>query len=95
MPKRNSLCMKTCRVLLCFTILSLILSGTIYAETSDAEKLNAAVLDFTYKNVSKEDAAIISDFFRSELIKTNKFNVLDRSNIEKILKDWTCAFLNG
>jgi TolB-like protein len=88
MPKRNSLCMKTCRVLLCFTILSLILSGTIYAETSDAEKLNAAVLDFTYKNVSKEDAAIISDFFRSELIKTNKFNVLDRSNIEKILKEY-------
>ncbi len=62
---------------------------TVYPQTSDAEKPNAAVLDFTYKNVSKEDAAIINDFFRSELIKTNKFNVLDRGNIEKILKEHT------
>ena len=29
-----------------------------------------------------------SDFFRSELTKTNKFNVLDRGNIEKILKEY-------
>lgn len=48
---------------------------------------NAAVLDFDYKNVTKDDATIITDFFRSELIKTKKFNVLDRSNINKILQE--------
>ncbi|MEE9913910.1 MAG: CsgG/HfaB family protein [Deltaproteobacteria bacterium] len=48
------------------------------------EKANVAVLDFSAKNVSKDDADILADFFRSELIKTGKFNVLDRSRIQKI-----------
>jgi TolB-like protein len=88
MSTKKSFCSKTLIVPLFIAIFSLISSGTISAGTSDAEKSNAAVLDFTYNNVNKEDAAIISDFFRSELIKTNKFNVLDRNNVEKILKEY-------
>jgi len=88
MSTKKSLCSKTLIVPLFIAIFSLISSGTISAGTSDAEKANAAVLDFTYNNVNKEDAAIISDFFRSELIKSNKFNVLDRNNVEKILKEY-------
>jgi TolB-like protein len=80
--------MKRFRVPLFMAVLTLLLSGAIYAGTSDAEKPNAAVLDFDFKNVSKEDAMIISDFFRSELIKTDRFNVLDRTNTEKILKEY-------
>ena len=68
-------------------IIILFISISVYAQASETESPNAAVLDFTYRNVSQEDAEIINDFFRSQLIKTNKFNVLDRANIDKILEE--------
>lgn len=82
----RSLIIKLVTVILAIIIL-LNPSISVQADTADAEKPNAAVLDFNYKNVSKDDAETINDFFRSELSKTNKFNVLDRANIEKILKE--------
>jgi len=69
-------------------VLVLFFTAPMPSRAFDVEKPNAAVLDFDFKNVSKEDALIISDFFRSELIKTNKFNVLDRNYTEKILKEY-------
>jgi len=57
-----------------------------YASTAE-EKPNVAVLDFTAKNLSRDDADIIAEFFKSELTKTGKFNVLDRNHINKILNE--------
>ena len=51
------------------------------------EKASVAVLDFVGKNVSKDDADILAEFFRSELIKTVKFDVQDRNHIQKILEE--------
>lgn len=72
-----------------FIILFLTLLAVSYADIflHAEEKSNVAVLDFSAKNVSNDDAAIINEFFRSVLIKTGKFNVLDRSHISKILDE--------
>jgi len=72
--------MKKIIILLCVTFISLANIHILHAEG----KANVAVLDFSAKNVSKDDADILADFFRSELIKTGKFNVLDRNRIQKI-----------
>ncbi len=72
--------MKKIIILICVTFISLTSACILQAD----EKANVAVLDFSAKNVSKDDADILADFFRSELIKTGKFNVLDRSRIQKI-----------
>jgi Curli production assembly/transport component CsgG. len=72
--------MKKPIIIICLILLSLSYAYILLAE----EKANVAVLDFSAKNVSKDDADIIAKFFRSELIKTAKFNVLDRNHIRKI-----------
>lgn len=51
------------------------------------ERLNIAVAELDGKNVSSMDAAIVSDFIRTEFVKTRTFNVLDRQNMEKILEE--------
>jgi hypothetical protein len=51
------------------------------------EKMSVAVLDFVGKNVSQEDAQILAEFFRSNLIKTGAFDVLDRHHLQKILDE--------
>jgi TolB-like protein len=49
--------------------------------------LKIAVADLDGKNVSAMDAAIVSDFIRTELVKTQAFTVLDRQNMERILEE--------
>ncbi len=49
--------------------------------------LNIAVAELDGKNVSAMDAAIVSDFIRTELVKTQAFKVLDRQNMERILAE--------
>lgn len=51
------------------------------------ETLKIAVADLDGKNVSAMDAAIVSDFIRTELVKTQAFTVLDRQNMERILEE--------
>ena len=72
--------MKKIIIIVCLILLSFVFTDILLAE----EKGNIAVLDFSAKNVSKDDADIIAEFFRSELIKIGKFNVLTRSHIRKI-----------
>lgn len=68
-------------------ILCLVFLPLFYCNVIAAERANVAVLDFAGKNIAKDDAAIINEYFRSELIKTGKFNVLDRRNINHILDE--------
>ncbi|MBN2406146.1 MAG: PorV/PorQ family protein [Elusimicrobia bacterium] len=51
------------------------------------ELLNIAVAELDGKNVSAMDAAIVSDFIRTELVRTQSFKVLDRQNMERILEE--------
>lgn len=48
---------------------------------------NVAVAEFTGKNVSQADASIVTDFVRTELIKTGLFNVMDRNNMDTVLAE--------
>ena len=49
--------------------------------------VNVAVAELDGKNVSAMDAAIVSDFLRTELVRTRAFKVLDRQNMEKVLEE--------
>jgi WD40 repeat protein/TolB-like protein len=52
------------------------------------EKRYVAVVDLRTKgNVSPDTASILSDSLRNELIKTGRFNVIDRNNMELIIKE--------
>lgn len=75
--------MKKIIILIGVAFISLTYACILQAE----EKANVAVLDFVAKNVSKDDADILAEYFRSELIKTGKFDVLDRNHIRKILDE--------
>lgn len=48
---------------------------------------NIAVIDFEGKDVSASEASIFTDFLRTELVKTGTFNVVDKANMEKILRE--------
>lgn len=48
---------------------------------------NIAVIDFEGKDVSASEASIFTDFLRTELVKTGTFNVVDKTNMEKILRE--------
>lgn len=51
------------------------------------EKMNLAVADFVGKNISAADASIVTDFLRTELVKTGEFNVVEKANMDKILAE--------
>ena len=48
---------------------------------------SVALLDLEAKGVSKEEASIITDRFRAHLVNTGKFKIMERSNMDKILKE--------
>jgi len=48
---------------------------------------NVSVLRFTPQNVSETDAVIVSDLLSVALVKSSKYRVLDRMNMDKILKE--------
>jgi TolB-like protein len=49
--------------------------------------LNLAVSELISQGVSASDSAVISDMLRAELVKTKKFNVIEKQNMEKILAE--------
>ncbi len=65
--------------------ISLFLGSNVFA--GQESKINIAVAEFGSRDVSAMDANSISDFFRTEMVNTNLFNVLERSNMEKILEE--------
>jgi uncharacterized protein YegP (UPF0339 family) len=58
---------------------------SVMPDTVPEKGLNVAVNDFEGKNVSAVDAGVVADFIRTELVKREIFNVLERSNMETIL----------
>jgi hypothetical protein len=46
-----------------------------------------AVATFDVQNVSAGDGAIITDIFRNKLVQSQAFNVVDKSNMDKILAE--------
>jgi len=49
---------------------------------------SVAVIDFVAKGgVPKEDASMLSDFFRSDLVRMGAYDVVDRKNMDAVLKE--------
>lgn len=50
-------------------------------------KIQAGVIDFEAKGISKQEASGITDIFRNELVASGKYSILERNNMESILKE--------
>ncbi|MFH1368915.1 MAG: CsgG/HfaB family protein, partial [Elusimicrobiota bacterium] len=66
-----------------------IVSSANSAELTEKSKIreNIAVVDFEGKDVPASEASIFTDFLRTELVKTGTFNVVEKANMEKILRE--------
>lgn len=67
--------------------LLLLLFILINNPVSAQEKERIAVLPFTPNGVAEEEAVVAADLIRTTLVKTNKYIVLDRENIAKVLDE--------
>lgn len=54
---------------------------------SAEEKIKIAVMDLAPKDVPYSVASTVSDFIRNDLFNTGKYSVLERSNLDKLLKE--------
>src|SRR3989339_1060439 len=52
-----------------------------------AKKMALAAMDFEARGISAFEALSLSDRFRSELISTNVFSVMERNQMDVILKE--------
>lgn len=75
------------RILLLSVLLSAVLSGLNNVVYSEVEKINVAVLDFETRNISKETGKSIADIFRTGLVNTGVVSVVERDQIDKIMKE--------
>jgi TolB-like protein len=48
---------------------------------------NIAVMELEAKNISRQEAGVLTDKLCSEIIKTRKFNVMERERMNEILKE--------
>jgi hypothetical protein len=72
---------KVCAVVFAFLLLSL---GSV---TAQPVKINIAVNDLTGQGIDQAATAILSDRLRAELINTGVFRVMERAEMESILKE--------
>jgi len=68
-------------------ILFLLLYVKVLFSQTVTEKPRIAVLDFSPKNVSVDTAGMVSDLIRTEIFNTGLFQVVERTEMEKILKE--------
>lgn len=52
-----------------------------------AEKMRLAIIDFKADGVSKQEARRITELIRTEIITTGKFSVIERDQLDQILKE--------
>jgi hypothetical protein len=70
--------------LMVFVLIAIIF---ISAPVRAVEKMQIAVLDLEPKGVSKIVAGVVSDILRSEMVKTGYFTVVERGQMDAILKE--------
>jgi hypothetical protein len=86
----NSQCLVATRVL-CMIVLMFLIFVTppvVSQQKKSTKKLNVAVLDFVARApVTPDEAATFSDVFTSQLIQSGEFEVLERNQIQALLKE--------
>ena len=68
-----------------FTLIVLLI--ILIISTPAFSKERVAVLDFEAKDITVSDAMAIADLFRSDLVATGEFIVLERGNMQSILNE--------
>ncbi len=68
-----------------FSLLLLVICLSVYSQGT--EKISIAVNDFGAKGITKDEASIITNRIRSELTKTGVFTVVERGQMEVVLKE--------
>ena len=73
------------RTLILFYILffSNVLTGELFGQ----EKNTIAVIDFEPRGVSQNESLTLSDLFRTEIKKTNSYVLVERNQVQEILKE--------
>jgi len=59
----------------------------IFLHSFSSAQTTLAVLDFEGRNISQGEALTLTDRFRNEIIKTNKYIVVERGAMEEILEE--------
>ncbi|NOX37051.1 MAG: PEGA domain-containing protein [Calditrichaeota bacterium] len=78
------------RCILCFILVFLLITQPILQLVMGqvpAKRVNIAVFDFEGKGISAAEAAALTDRFRSVLVETQKFTVVEREKINLILEE--------
>ena len=52
-----------------------------------AEKMQIAIMDFDAKDIPRKEAEKISELIRSEMVSVGEFTVIERNQMDKILKE--------
>ena len=78
---------KSISLILITTIFSFIFNYFPPAYCEVNAQQSVALLDLEAKGVSQEEASIITDRFRAHLVNTGKFKIMERANMDKILKE--------
>ena len=81
---------------MCFTRLVLILllsisfTGQIHAQSEQESKpkFRLVIIEFQAgEGIPRSSVTIISDIIRTEMVKTRLFSIVERGNVDKILKE--------
>ncbi|MFH1824337.1 MAG: DUF5683 domain-containing protein [Candidatus Firestonebacteria bacterium] len=59
----------------------------IMCEVDSSEKIKMGVLDLDALNVSKDTGVAVSEVLRTEFFNTGRFTIVDKKNMDKILKE--------
>lgn len=73
------------RTALCAIIIFFFAYSKLLADSTSIA--NIAVNPFTYDGISEVSANTLTDAFRSHLLKTRKFQVMERTNMKQILEE--------
>ena len=57
------------------------------AQTSSSKPLKVAVLDFRGDGIKPDEALALTDRFRADLVRSERFTILERSQMDAILKE--------
>ncbi len=60
---------------------------SIFLHSFSSAQTTLAILDFEGRNISQGEALTLTDRFRNEIIKTNKYIAVERGAMEEILKE--------
>jgi TolB-like protein len=68
-------------------VLALVLLGSLHGFAAETAKTNIAITELDAEGIDESSVRVISDRLRTELFKTGMFTVVERGQMEEILKE--------